>query len=943
MKKKLSLLMIAFLAVTAFAVQASNEANDVSESTWTVAGSPATLFGAYWEPAAAANDMTLTDGVYKWTKTDVSLAAQTVVEFKVCKDHAWDTAYPSSNYKLTIPEDGKYTLEITFDGNETVNAVATRTGDAEIANAEITKVQICGATDDSWNNRIDFDLAKGEGDVYSGTLSVAEPGDDVEFKLVVNESTWIGNGQAAMEAPEGWVENMGNGNFKLKNSVAGYASYTFTATWVANPIAGNGWTVKVEGKDARVKDVTIAPESGDISAALTAELAGNAAKDVTINLTKDAAYTLTAPITAGGNIVINGNGATIDASGNADDIIKLNGTTALAKKADGTDSDHKLISTVTISGVKILGMTGALVTDAQKTLVETLTIQDAVIEMPAAGKNVLNFNGKGYVGKAVVKNSTIYAKGGNNNGFFAQYGSRPKNVNADLLQEFDVENSTFVGIANGKNFCDLKQNGTAQNVYTLKNNIFINCGKQNQVVVGFNKGQASPTPVWTVEGNNFNWTADGALTDVTAAEMEKAGKAGEEYIVKKSILGVVAFATETALADGNFKLANCAQNTAHIGDPRWLDATVEPEPEDITIAPESGDIIAALFDATTAVNKKAKDITINLTAGAAYTVSGAIKTAGNLTINGNGSTIDASNAGDFIKLDGTTAVVLKADGTDSGHKLISTVTISGVKILGMTGALVTDAQKTLVETLTIQDAVIEMPAAGKNVLNFNGKGYVGKAIVKNSTIYAKGGNNNGFFAQYGSRPKNIDGEWLQEFDVQNSTFVGIANGKNFCDLKQNGSAQNVYTIKNNIFVDCGKNGQVVVGFNKGQTSATPVWDVDGNTFNITADGVLTDNNAAEIEKAGKVGEEDIVKNCVAGAVVFKDAANGDFTLDAASEQAKAKTGDPRWLGESDPSAVSAVKVNADSDDAPAYNLSGQHVSKAYKGIVIKNGRKMVVK
>jgi hypothetical protein len=32
-----------------------------------------------------------------------------------------------------------------------------------------------------------------------------------------------------------------------------------------------------------------------------------------------------------------------------------------------------------------------------------------------------------------------------------------------------------------------------------------------------------------------------------------------------------------------------------------------------------------------------------------------------------------------------------------------------------------------------------------------------------------------------------------------------------------------------------------------------------------------------------------------------------------------------------------------NDKAPVYNLAGQRVTNAYKGIIIKNGRKLVIK
>ncbi|MBR5729610.1 MAG: DUF5123 domain-containing protein [Prevotella sp.] len=331
-----------------------------------------------------------------------------------------------------------------------------------------------------------------------------------------------------------------------------------------------------------------------------------------------------------------------------------------------------------------------------------------------------------------------------------------------------------------------------------------------------------------------------------------------------------------------------------------------PTVVDIKVSP-SGDISQAVADEIQAVTDAGNivgDITIELSKGTSYTISSTISGPGNIIINGNGATIDASGLSDpVITLNGGTTFAPKADGTESDHVLVENVTIKDVTITGQKGALLRDAQKSLVETVTIENSVIEMPAAGKNVLDFNSKGYAGKVIVKNSTIWSAG-KNTGFFAQYGSRPKNVNGDLLQEFDFENSTIVNIANGKNFNDLKQNGTAQNVYTIKNNIFSDCGKAGQVVVGFNKGQNSATPVWDVDGNTFLL--DGA--DNSAAEISKAGQKNGEDIVKNCLTGDPEFADAANGDFTVGAATDQAEFKTGDPRWLvpfdgGEADPTAL----------------------------------------
>ena len=74
----------------------------VVTDTYTVAGSDAAIFGEAWNPALAANDMTLADGVYTWTKANLNLTAGTEIQFKVVKNHSWDIAYPAQNYVVNI-------------------------------------------------------------------------------------------------------------------------------------------------------------------------------------------------------------------------------------------------------------------------------------------------------------------------------------------------------------------------------------------------------------------------------------------------------------------------------------------------------------------------------------------------------------------------------------------------------------------------------------------------------------------------------------------------------------------------------------------------------------------------------------------------------------------------------------------------------------------------
>ncbi len=110
--------------------------------TYTVVGSDAAIFGEAWNPALAANDMTLADGVYTWAKAQLNLTAGTEIQFKVVKNHSWDIAYPAQNYVVNIAETGEYTLTITFD--PTTEAVAAEAVKKVIPQYEVAEAIAAG-------------------------------------------------------------------------------------------------------------------------------------------------------------------------------------------------------------------------------------------------------------------------------------------------------------------------------------------------------------------------------------------------------------------------------------------------------------------------------------------------------------------------------------------------------------------------------------------------------------------------------------------------------------------------------------------------------------------------------------------------------------------------------------------------------------------------------
>ena len=200
--------------------------------TYTVAGSSEAAFGTTWSCDNAANDMTLqADGTYKWEKTGLELLAGSL-DFKVCKDHTWDVAYPGSDYKLTIPATGIYTVTITFNPTtEEVNATATKTGDVVIIPTIAMHGNFAGAS--SWNDTENFTIAADE---KTATLVMnLEARSDYEFGMRIGgKGDWTANGAAFARESNSAVIEKGTGNITLIADVAG--EYTFTWTYATNTL-----------------------------------------------------------------------------------------------------------------------------------------------------------------------------------------------------------------------------------------------------------------------------------------------------------------------------------------------------------------------------------------------------------------------------------------------------------------------------------------------------------------------------------------------------------------------------------------------------------------------------------------------------------------------------------------------------------------------------------
>ena len=119
-----------------------------SSEVWTVAGVEE-LMGSYWNDSDSNNDMTYEgDCVWKLTKTAVELTSGDK-EFKICKDHAWDTSYGDNggnNNKINIPSAGTYDITFTFNASTHDNSASATVSTTET----VQKYYIAGNGSGNW-------------------------------------------------------------------------------------------------------------------------------------------------------------------------------------------------------------------------------------------------------------------------------------------------------------------------------------------------------------------------------------------------------------------------------------------------------------------------------------------------------------------------------------------------------------------------------------------------------------------------------------------------------------------------------------------------------------------------------------------------------------------------------------------------------------------------
>ena len=79
-------------------------------------------------------------------------------------------------------------------------------------------------------------------------------------------------------------------------------------------------------------------------------------------------------------------------------------------------------------------------------------------------------------------------------------------------------------------------------------------------------------------------------------------------------------------------------------------------------------------------------------------------------------------------------------------------------------------------------------------------------------------------------------------------MYNLAKGKNFFTHRQANQTWLTYNLQNNIFVNCGKSGQVVKGVNAGQSGKNPKWMIVSNLFNYDGKDTSAEESTGDADE-----------------------------------------------------------------------------------------------
>lgn len=320
--------------------------------------------------------------------------------------------------------------------------------------------------------------------------------------------------------------------------------------------------------------------------------------------------------------------------------------------------------------------------------------------------------------------------------------------------------------------------------------------------------------------------------------------------------------------------------------------------EEVTATVNDGESIGDAIAAVSPLGTKIGKLTINLQEGATVRLNGTLKISDDLTINGNGGTIDAWNVGAtpmILMTGGKTAAAAaaprRAPAELKDYIYIDNVVLKNLTIWNVKGSLLYDGNKKMcVENLTIDNCKINFDTEAvenEAIVSFKGGG-AKDVTIKNCTFR---GNNAvaKYFLRYNNSARldrygyDSSSDYMN-FKYLNNTFVNLlkSDGQWSNGNGVQGYARAAYDVENNIWYNCGKDIIRRLAFGRFNGN-NPMTFAKNTYFN---GGESTATSEASYDKSGSILTTD---------PAFADADKDNFTIGASTQQAKYQTGDPRWL------------------------------------------------
>ena len=681
--------------------------------------------------------------------------------------------------------------------------------------------------------------------------------------------------------------------------------------------------------------------------------------DVTINLEKGGSYTLNNSIEAAGSIILNGNGATIDASALAASFAVITDSYEENPANFKSGTAYKYVDNVSIDGITVKGLTQSLVQSKIQVMLAELNINNSNIEI--SGNNVIfNFNGKGYPEALSISNSTMWSAAGQTN-FFSQEQNRPKDVyanEADCKQLKSITNSTMYNISVDKKMNNLNQKGQKWQYFTLKNNILVNFGSStNNEVNGWLGGQNSNNPTVIYENNTY-LRADTLVTGWINATKQGADTTATYLTTDPGFKDA---------ANGDFTVAKgTQQDSLATGDPRWIQPLTLAELKDIKL-PMFGE-----KDVTVSVNA-AKVTYYNAEMGMGFieepdaaawigvmSPTEVLATGKALTGTITGTLMDQGAGYNILLIDtfeGTTAEVDVTHGVAIADTTTLVLPENVNRLVTVTNSakspIVNDKGNVTVGDIMVFDAFYvlsgEMPEKIKSVTGVMFYGYGIPILVPRSDADIVAA------ADPIVAPEDAKYYWVANADAVVTEVGGTIVASAAAPERINYPQGAYYTICLNGKKDLSDNKYMTVTLDKalvaGDIIKITAFKSKGDASKKSA-ALLTFNNGAtyntgdvfnDIQITDPETGEALTPNTVSYTVTDAEAGATSFTM------TRGETGTNLFINEfyivdfEKATAIDAAIVNNNVATTAVYNLAGQKVAGNFKGIVIKNGKKVSVK